>query len=145
MLTLCDMVSNPVLAALVAFGIVVGAGCAAPPSDEDVGGSEGAASASAPDAGVVSDEAARRFRAAECTTCHAFERKLVGPSFRAVAEAYAKKSISREQKIDRLVKSVRSGSRLSWGILPMPENTRIDDDEARWLVAYILDYPNVAD
>lgn len=123
-------------------------GCAVSPVDDEVGDSEGAATvgSATDDDGTIRTqaEAEARFRAAKCLQCHAFERKVLGPSFRDVATETARRSGSRDDKMKRLVKSVRYGSRGNWelwtmGPVPMPANEDLRESEAKALVGWILD------
>jgi cytochrome c len=140
------------LAATLGLGVGFAlAACAAPAGEEDVGDSEGASSASTPGTAASAPapirtqaEADARFREAKCLQCHAFERKVLGPSFRAVADVMASSPSSRATKIERLTRSVTKGSVGNWqvlgtGAVPMPANERISAAEAKELVTWIVD------
>jgi cytochrome c551/c552 len=51
-----------------------------------------------------------------CTACHAMDRKLVGPSFREVAEKYAAKP----EAVAYLAQRIKNGGSGVWGQIPMP-------------------------
>ena len=51
-----------------------------------------------------------------CTACHALDRKLVGPSFREVAQRYAGKADATAYLAGR----IRNGGSGVWGQIPMP-------------------------
>lgn len=69
-----------------------------------------------------------------CLACHAAERKLVGPSFKDIAERY-KDDKSAEAKL--VTKTMRGGSGV-WGPVPMPANPQVSEAEAKQLVQWIL-------
>ena len=69
-----------------------------------------------------------------CMACHAAAVKLVGPSFKAVAEKYA----GQKDAVDKLaVKIIKGGSGV-WGPVPMPANAQVSQDDAKKLAAWIL-------
>ena len=69
-----------------------------------------------------------------CMACHAAAIKLVGPSFKAIAEKYA----GQKDAVDKLsVKIIKGGSGV-WGPVPMPANAQVSPDEAKKLAAWIL-------
>ena len=138
----------------VTLGLGVGlalSACAAPGAEEDVGDSEGASRASAAGKPASASapirtqaEADARFGEAKCLQCHAFERKVLGPSFRAVADVTASSPSSRATKIELLTRSVAKGSVGNWqlfatGAVPMPANEQISAAEAKELVTWIVD------
>jgi len=73
-------------------------------------------------------------RASACTTCHGVTERIVGPAFREIAERYAGDGAAEP----RLVAKVRSGGGGSWGSVPMPAQTQLQDTDARALVQWIL-------
>ena len=70
-----------------------------------------------------------------CLGCHAVDKKVVGPSFQAVAKKYLNEP---NAKIFLKNKILKGGSG-SWGVVPMPANTKLSDDDLSVLVAWILD------
>jgi cytochrome c len=69
-----------------------------------------------------------------CMACHEAAVKLVGPSFKAVAEKYA----GQKDAADKLaVKIIKGGSGV-WGPVPMPANAQVSTDEAKKLATWIL-------
>lgn len=71
-------------------------------------------------------------RGKNCLSCHAVDRKVIGPSFKDIAARY------QEQDGAALAdKIVRGGSGV-WGAVPMPANTQVSDAEARRLASWIL-------
>jgi len=69
-----------------------------------------------------------------CLGCHAVDKKIVGPSFQAVAKKYAIDSSSTEF----LKNKIRKGGSGSWGVVPMPANTKLSDADVSLLVSWIL-------
>lgn len=69
-----------------------------------------------------------------CLGCHAVNKKIVGPSFQAVAEKY--KSDPSAQAF--LKNKIAKGGSGSWGVVPMPANTKLNDKDVSTLAAWIL-------
>ena len=78
------------------------------------------------------DEALARSRT--CMACHQVDRKVVGPSFKAIAAKYA----GRPDMVDPLAKKIREGGGGVWGPVPMPANPRISEADAKKLAGWIL-------
>ncbi len=116
-------------------------GCVASEDGEDVGASEGAQTSGSSSSGASERTAAQRLYDGKCNQCHAQERTVLGPSYRAIADVY--RSSNRDATVARLTKKVTRGGYGTWGIIPMPENPYVTAAEAQWLVAYILDLPAV--
>ena len=70
-----------------------------------------------------------------CLSCHAVDRKLVGPAYKEIAKGKDPKG--GEITIERLVKSIKGGSSGKWGPIPMPANP-VTDDEAKQLAEWIM-------
>jgi cytochrome c len=73
-------------------------------------------------------------RASACTACHGVSEKIVGPSFRDIADRYAGDAEAERN----LVIKVRKGGSGNWGTVPMPAQAQLEDADARALVAWIL-------
>lgn len=69
-----------------------------------------------------------------CLACHQAEKKLVGPGFAEIAQRYAKKSNTEET----LAQKIRKGGAGVWGVVPMPANLQVNEDEALLLSKWIL-------
>lgn len=69
-----------------------------------------------------------------CTACHADDRKLVGPSYKDVAEKYA----NDKDAVKKLTEKVRKGGSGVWGPVPMPPNTAASDAEVEQMVKSVL-------
>lgn len=86
-------------------------------------------------AGHVGFKAAELASRQACMSCHAVEKRVVGPSFREVAQRY-----NGQAGIDALLaRKVRSGTSGTWGSAPMPPNPALTDAEAKGLVQWILE------
>ena len=69
-----------------------------------------------------------------CLGCHAINKKIVGPSFQSVAEKY--KNDSNAQVF--LKNKIAKGGSGSWGVVPMPANTKLSDADLSLLSSWIL-------
>ena len=70
-----------------------------------------------------------------CLGCHAVDKKIVGPSFQAVAKKY----LNDPSATLFLKNKILKGGSGSWGVVPMPANAKLSDAELSLLVAWILD------
>ncbi|MDE2047126.1 MAG: c-type cytochrome [Betaproteobacteria bacterium] len=67
-----------------------------------------------------------------CVTCHAVERKVVGPAFREIARRYS----TRADAAAYFMGKIRSGGQGVWGTVPMPPQAVAEGDLrqlAQWL------------
>ena len=80
---------------------------------------------------VLADEALAK--AKNCMSCHAVDKKLVGPSYKDVAAKYKGDAGAAEA----LAAKVKAGGKGVWGQIPMPPNN-VTEDEAKKLVAWVL-------
>lgn len=69
-----------------------------------------------------------------CMSCHAEDKKIVGPSYKDVATKY-KGDKTAEAK---LIKKVKEGGSGVWGPVPMPPNPQVKDEDVKTLVRWIL-------
>jgi len=69
-----------------------------------------------------------------CMSCHAMERKLVGPSYKDVAKKYANQKDAAELLAGKIVK----GGSGVWGAIPMPANPQVNEADAKKLAAWVL-------
>jgi cytochrome c len=69
-----------------------------------------------------------------CIACHAVDKKLVGPSFKEIADKY-KADKGAEGK---LAEKVKKGGVGVWGQVPMPPNAQVKDEDIKTLVKWIL-------
>jgi len=75
-------------------------------------------------------------KAKNCMACHAVSNKLVGPSYKDVADKYG----SQKGAEDKLVQKVMKGGAGAWGPVPMPANPQVSEAEARSLVKWVLSH-----
>lgn len=73
-------------------------------------------------------------KAKNCMTCHAVDKKLVGPSYQDVAKKYQ----GQAGAVEQLAKKIRAGGAGVWGPIPMPPHPQVSDAEARQLADWIL-------
>jgi cytochrome c len=69
-----------------------------------------------------------------CLTCHAMDKKLVGPAYKDVAAKY-RGDAGAEAK---LVAKVKNGGSGVWGPIPMPPNSTVPDADVKALVKWVL-------
>ncbi|MDE2440612.1 MAG: c-type cytochrome [Betaproteobacteria bacterium] len=80
---------------------------------------------------VMADEALAK--AKNCLSCHAVDKKLVGPAFKDVAAKYKGDAGA----ADKLAAKVKAGGKGVWGEIPMPPNN-VTPEEAKKLVTWVL-------
>ena len=69
-----------------------------------------------------------------CLGCHAINKKIVGPSFQAVAEKY-----KNDQNAQSFLKNkIAKGGAGTWGVVPMPANPKLSDADLSTLASWIL-------
>ncbi len=73
-------------------------------------------------------------KARNCMSCHALDKKVVGPAYKDVALKYA----GQKDAVDRLAAKIVKGGSGAFGLVPMPANTQVSDAEARKLAAWVL-------
>ena len=69
-----------------------------------------------------------------CLTCHAVDRKVVGPAFADVAKKYA-------GQVDYIAKKILSGGSGVWGPIPMPAQ-KLSEAEARTIATWLANGAN---
>lgn len=67
-----------------------------------------------------------------CMSCHAVDKKMVGPAYKAVAEKY------KGMKPEELAASIKKGGAGKWGPVPMPAQAALSDADAKTLAEWIL-------
>lgn len=70
-----------------------------------------------------------------CLSCHGVDNRVVGPAFRDVAQRYKGQDNAQAQLLEKL----RRGGSGVWGSAPMPPNPDLPEEEAKALLAWILD------
>lgn len=81
---------------------------------------------------VLADQALATSK--NCMACHAVDKKLVGPSFKDVANRYASQSDAAAKLAGKIVK----GGSGVWGPVPMPANNQVSEADAQKLAAWVL-------
>ena len=69
-----------------------------------------------------------------CNTCHAVDKKIIGPAFKDVAAKYKGNKAAEAD----LVKKVKAGSKGVWGDIPMPPNAHVKDEDIKTIVQWVL-------
>ena len=69
-----------------------------------------------------------------CLACHATDKKLVGPSYKDVADKYA----GQKDAAAKLAEKIQKGGVGAWGQIPMPANPQVSADEAKTLAAWVM-------
>jgi cytochrome c len=67
-------------------------------------------------------------------SCHAVDKKLVGPSYQDVAKKYA----GQADAVKTLAAKVKAGGKGNWGQIPMPPNPAVKDADIETLVKWVL-------
>lgn len=70
----------------------------------------------------------------DCFACHKIQDKLVGPSYKDVANKYE----NTKANLDYLVNKVKTGGSGVWGAVPMSPHPALADDDARAMITYVL-------
>ncbi len=73
-------------------------------------------------------------KAKNCMSCHAVDKKVVGPSYKDVAKKYA----GNAGAVAALEAKVKKGGSGVWGTVPMPPNPAVSDADIKKLVAWVL-------
>ena len=74
------------------------------------------------------------FKKSGCTACHAMEKKLVGPALKDVAAKYKGKKGADAM----LALKIKNGGKDVWGVIPMPPNTAVSDENTLILAKWVL-------
>jgi cytochrome c len=69
-----------------------------------------------------------------CMSCHQVEKKVVGPSFKDVANKYKGDAKAAEH----LTNVIQNGGKGVWGNVPMPKQPMVKPDEAAVLAKWVL-------
>jgi cytochrome c5 len=69
-----------------------------------------------------------------CLSCHATDKKVIGPSYKEVAAKYGSDSAAAE----KLAQKVKQGGAGVWGQVPMPPNPQVSDADVMVMVKHIL-------
>ena len=69
-----------------------------------------------------------------CLACHTVDKKLVGPSYKEIADRYRKDKGAEAN----LFKKVKEGGKGAWGDIPMTPNAHVKDQDIKTIVQWIL-------
>lgn len=69
-----------------------------------------------------------------CMACHAVDKKMVGPSYKDVANKYR----GQKDAVAKLSEKVKNGGKGVWGAVPMPPNAAVKDPDIKTIVEWIL-------
>ncbi|KQX87857.1 c-type cytochrome [Variovorax sp. Root473] len=69
-----------------------------------------------------------------CMSCHAVERKVLGPSFKDIAAKYKDDKNAANALATKIIK----GGSGVWGPVPMPANNQVSEADAKKLAAWVL-------
>lgn len=72
--------------------------------------------------------------AKNCMTCHAVDKKVLGPAYKDVAKKYA----GQKDAADKLATKILKGGSGVWGPVPMPANPQVSEAEAKKLAAWVM-------
>lgn len=70
----------------------------------------------------------------DCLACHKLQEKLLGPSYKEVANKYPNNTAT----IAQLAGKIKAGGSGVWGAVPMSPHPALSDDDAKAMVKYIL-------
>src|SRR6266516_7323898 len=83
---------------------------------------------------AVGDNVEKLLNESDCRSCHAIDRKVVGPSYNDVAKRYAAQANAPEE----LARSIRQGGSGNWGDLSMPAHPDLKDAQLAEIVQWIV-------
>ena len=69
-----------------------------------------------------------------CLACHTVDKKLIGPSYKDIADKYRKDKGAEAN----LVQKVKAGGKGVWGDIPMSPNAHVKDEDIKTIVQWIL-------
>jgi len=69
-----------------------------------------------------------------CIACHNVEKKILGPSFKDISAKYKTKG----DNVNYLAGKIRNGAQGIWGMIPMPAQKQVREDEAVEIAKWIL-------
>lgn len=79
-------------------------------------------------------EGLNAIKTSNCFNCHAFNTKVIGPSFSDISKRY----LSSPENIALLSKRILEGSKDVWGNVPMPTHPELSKETAQKMVEWIL-------
>jgi cytochrome c len=88
--------------------------------------------------GVDAEKALTLIGSNDCMTCHAIDKKVIGPAYKDVAKKYEDNQATE----DTLISKIKHGGSGNWGNIAMTPHPNVSDDDARIMVKYILSLKN---
>ncbi len=70
----------------------------------------------------------------DCLGCHKIDEKLIGPSYRSVADKYP----NNPAMLDTLAAKIIKGGSGNWGAIPMAAHPNISVEDAKAMAKFIL-------
>jgi cytochrome c len=92
------------------------------------------ASSTAALADTASSNAQSIVKKSDCMTCHAVDKKIIGPSFKDIATKYK----GNPKAVELLVQKVKVGGAGSWGTMAMSPHPGLSDADITTVVKWIL-------
>ena len=92
------------------------------------------AKAAAPDDSAEIKKGQALISKSDCLACHKVDVKVLGPSYKDVANKYPNNAAT----VNQLVDKIKKGGSGVWGAIPMSPHPALSDDDARAMVKYIL-------
>jgi cytochrome c len=83
---------------------------------------------------AVADELEDMMKKNGCNACHSEDKKVIGPSYKDVANKYKGDATAAAKLADK----VKKGGSGVWGPIPMPPNPNVKDDDVKKMVQLIL-------
>ncbi|MET3538658.1 c-type cytochrome [Chryseobacterium limigenitum] len=68
----------------------------------------------------------------DCSGCHSVNERMIGPSYKEIADKYSQKDI------ELLASKIIEGGSGVWGGVPMSPHPQVSKEEAKKMVEYIL-------
>jgi cytochrome c len=68
----------------------------------------------------------------DCSGCHSLNERMIGPSYKEIADKYS------EKDIDALAAKIIEGGSGVWGSVPMQPHSQVSKEDAKKMVQYIL-------
>lgn len=75
-------------------------------------------------------------KSSDCFSCHAIDKKVIGPSFEEVAQRYARNK--RSVIVPKLVEKVKKGGAGDWGAIPMAPHPNLTKAQITEMVDWVL-------
>lgn len=90
------------------------------------------------DVAADNEKALTLIGSSDCMTCHAIDRKVIGPAYKDVANKYE----NTPANVDTLVSKIIHGGSGNWGNLVMTPHPDLPVEDAKTMVKYILSLKN---